>query len=90
LQLGELPREIEQLSDSQKLNEYIMTALRTHEGINLKLIEEHSGIMQRNQVKDAGKKWQQNECMQIRNEQMILTKKGKLFADGIASDLFVE
>jgi len=89
LQLGDLPRETEQLSASQKLNEYIMTALRTHEGINLKLIEEYSGIILRNQVEDAGKKWQQNECMLIRNEQMSLTKKGKLFADGIASDLFV-
>src|SRR5205814_1687854 len=78
----------EELSLTQKINEYIMTALRTHEGIEL----QHLGNLAGEKtvagiLKDAGKFIQQN-LIEKKNGSLVLTPKGKLFADGIAADLF--
>ena len=83
-----VPFEKEELSLTQKINEYIMTALRTHEGIEL----QHLGNLAGEKtvagiLKDAGKFIQQN-LIEKKNGSLVLTPKGKLFADGIAADLF--
>ena len=82
-----MPFEKEELSLTQKINEYIMTALRTHEGIEL----QHLGNLAGEKtvagiLKDAGKFIQQN-LIEKKNGSLVLTPKGKLFADGIAADL---
>ena len=86
---GELPFEIEHLTPAQQLNEYIMTSLRTAEGVSIQIIRERSGA-------DTADKFDRrisrfiNEGLVEKNGQFYkLTKKGKLFADGIAADLFV-
>lgn len=83
-----IPYEIEELTSIQKLNEYIMTALRTNEGIeinHLKKLTEEKTIS--SVINDAQKFVQQN-LIERKNGSLILTNKGKLFADGIAADLF--
>jgi oxygen-independent coproporphyrinogen-3 oxidase len=87
---GILPFEEEQLSPVQQLNEYLMTSLRTLEGMDLKKIitawgEEAGDRIHRNigSYLEKGKIYQDGS-------KFILTKEGKLFADGIASDLFFE
>jgi hypothetical protein len=39
-------------------------------------------------VQAASRKYEINSKLKIEDEKIILTKEGKLFADGIAADLF--
>lgn len=83
-----VPFEAEQLSDEQQLNEYIMISLRTMEGCSLALIEKKWGTKQVMAIKAAAQKYLQEESLRLSADQLILTKKGKFLADGIAADLF--
>lgn len=83
-----VPFEKEELSSTQKINEYLMTALRTNEGIALHHLELLSGKeITAGIIKDANRFIQQH-LLERKNDALILTSKGKLFADGIAADLF--
>ncbi|MBP6022709.1 radical SAM family heme chaperone HemW [Ferruginibacter sp.] len=88
LQKNIIPFEEEILTATQQLNEYIMTSLRTMEGLDLALIAEKFGNDAKLKLQAAGKKWEAGEKLKTENEKIILTKEGKLFADGIAADLF--
>lgn len=83
---GVLPFEKEVLTPVQKLNEYIMIALRTKEGIDMdKVGDEERNIL----IKSAQKYLRQNLILLDHNV-LRLTNKGKLYADGIAADLFFD
>lgn len=82
-----IPFEKEELTSTQKINEYIMTSLRTLEGIKLDNLEKLSGETTIAIIHDAQKFISQN-LMERKNGSLVLTNKGKLFADGIASHLF--
>jgi len=82
---GKLPIEKEILTSTQKMNEYIMTSLRTIEGIDLEKIKEVS-----NQLIIKSKKYIESGVMIFTDEKLILTNEGKLLADGIAADLFFD
>ncbi len=84
-----IPFEEERLTDTQKLNEYIMTSLRTMEGLNLKFIKANFSKDEKERIEAVAKKYIVNEKIILKMESLILTDLGKLFADGIASDLFV-
>ncbi len=58
------------------------------EGLDLALIAEKFGNDAKLKLQAAGKKWEAGEKLKTENEKIILTKEGKLFADGIAADLF--
>ena len=90
LQKNSIPFEEEKLSDTQKLNEYIMTSLRTIEGIDLDLVEKNFGEAQSCKLQAASIKFIDNHKLKTANHKLVLTNVGKLFADGIASDLFFE
>lgn len=77
---GIVPFEKEVLTPVQKLNEYIMTSLRTIEG--LKLEKNSSNLPERS------KKFIDSGLMKLENNSLILTREGKLLADGIAAELF--
>ncbi len=83
-----IPFEEEILTPTQQLNEYIMTSLRTVEGLNLNIIKEKFGEKINSDLKVASEKWKTGGKLLVSNEKIILTKDGKLFADGIAADLF--
>ena len=86
---GELPFEIEHLTPAQQLNEYIMTSLRTSEGVSIQIIRERSGVEEADKFDRRISRFI-NEGLVEKNDPFYrLTKKGKLFADGIAADLFV-
>ncbi len=83
-----IPFEEETLTATQRLNEYIMTSLRTQEGLDLSYIEKTFG-------KKVGQQLQKNSQKIIEGQKLVynesllqLTREGKLFADGIAADLF--
>lgn len=83
-----IPFEEEILTGTQQLNEYIMTSLRTMEGLNLTTVEERFGKKISRDLKSASEKWKAGDKLLLEDEKIILTKEGKLFADGIAADLF--
>jgi oxygen-independent coproporphyrinogen-3 oxidase len=81
-----IPYEEETLTKTQQLNEYIMTSLRTIEGLDLNFIKEKVGEDVSIKLQTGAAKW--NKKINIENDKILLTREGKLFADGIAADLF--
>ena len=79
-----LPFEIENLTATQQLNEYIMTSLRTIEGLVMNNVPEDA----QQKLQATSKRFIDSGKMILLNNKLILTKEGKLFADGIAADLF--
>ena len=88
LQNNIIPFEQEKLNGTQRLNEYIMTSLRTMEGLNLKFVEKNFSMKERERIEDLASNYSQRKLMMRENENFVLTEEGKLFADGIAADLF--
>ena len=83
-----IPFEEEILTPTQQLNEYIMVSLRTIEGLDLDHVKLKFGERFSNHLLDNSKKYIAGNKMIIFNSKLALTKEGKLFADGIAADLF--
>lgn len=86
LEENKIPFEKEVLTPSQKINEYIMTSLRTMEGLNLAGVTEATN----HELQIASRKFIDDGKMILKENSLILTKQGKLFADGIAAELFVD
>lgn len=90
IQNNSVPAEKETLTSNQQLNEYIMTSLRTAEGVDLNFLKEKFGSEILKEVLLAGKKYiAGNKIKEKETGIWQLTKEGKLLADGIASDLFI-
>jgi oxygen-independent coproporphyrinogen-3 oxidase len=88
LEKGSLKFEKEELTQTQRYNEYILTSLRTIWGTDLTYIEEHFGNeFSANSLKEAEKYIKTGDLLNEKNK-LFLTDKGKLIADRIASDLF--
>jgi oxygen-independent coproporphyrinogen-3 oxidase len=85
---NKIPFEEETLTAVQHLNEYIMTSLRTTEGLNLNYIEHKFGEKAGTRLQMASKKFIETRKILLSDVYLRLTKEGKLFADGIAADLF--
>jgi oxygen-independent coproporphyrinogen-3 oxidase len=85
---GLVPFEKEILTPTQQLNEYLMTALRTVEGISVGTIEERWGKSVRSSVLMRAKKHIDINHLALAGDTILLTREGKFLADGIASDLF--
>lgn len=87
---GRIPFERENLTVADKINEYVMTSLRTSEGCNTKsLVKEYNF-----NLLDAKKEYIHNlviKGLATVDPELILklTRKGKLLADVIAADLFL-
>ena len=88
IQKGELPREVELLSQEDLYNEYIMTGLRTIWGVSLIRIEQEFGTDYLNYLKQQSQKFIHDGLLIITDEILKPTLKGKFLTDGIASDLF--
>jgi len=84
-----IPFEEEKLTDAERLNEYIMTSLRTIEGLDLKVIEINFSIKERKRIEDSVVDYIGKKMIVYNKEKLLLTDEGKLFADGIAVDLFI-
>ena len=83
-----VPFEIEWLTETQQFNEYIMTALRTMEGISLKKIRADWGEEKTLVLNSSAQKYLQNGGLHISHNCLRLSESGKFLADGIAADLF--
>lgn len=83
-----LPAESEILTPIQQYNEYVMTGLRTMWGCNTHEILEKSGTRFSDYFAASAIPWIEKGYLLKRGEVYTLTPKGKLLADGIASDMF--
>ncbi len=88
IEKGLIPNESETLSITNQYNEYIMTGLRTIWGVSLDKIATDYGVKYNTHILNLSKKHIENKTLEIKNEHIHLTKKGKFLGDGIASDLF--
>ena len=86
LEKNEISFEKEILTPSQKANEYIMTSLRTMEGLDISKIPEAMS----HELRSASKKFIESGKLTLKENKLLLTREGKLFADGIAADLFID
>jgi oxygen-independent coproporphyrinogen-3 oxidase len=87
---GDIPFELETLTLVQQKNEYIMTTLRTSEGINLATVTTRFGEEETSRLRSGIESYVAGGRAEITSGHIRLTREGKLFADGIASDLFDE
>ena len=83
-----VPFEQESLTSTQRLNEYIMTSLRTSEGLDLTAVENTFGTGARQQLQENSRQYITALQLVCNDHLLQLTREGKLFADGIAADLF--
>ncbi|MBL7764880.1 MAG: radical SAM family heme chaperone HemW [Chitinophagaceae bacterium] len=87
---NECPLEMEILTPSQQLNERIMIGLRTSDGINLLSIQNSISPKEWTIFSARLESYQKEGFCAIEKGSIKLTRKGKLFADQIASDLFLD
>jgi oxygen-independent coproporphyrinogen-3 oxidase len=85
--VGYFEKEI--LTKNNHFNEYILTSLRTIWGINLNYLNTHFNTDFISILKKEVENHIKNETIILKDNAYILTNKGKLLADKIASDLFV-
>ena len=81
--------EKEILTLEDKFNEYVMTSLRTSWGCDIEKIERSYGKSYVNHFLKNVKKYLEMGEMITDGNSYSLTENGKLFADGIAADLFL-
>ena len=86
---GTIPFELEVLSVENKINEYILTTLRTQWGTDLKKIKQDYGYDLLNKNTDYLSRVFESGLAVLDADVLRLTRKGKLLADKISSDLFV-
>lgn len=89
LEKEELPNESEQLSTTDKYNEYVMTGLRTIWGVSLQKVERTFGISYKEYLLQQAQKHIEEHLLFLDGDTLLVTKKGKFLSDGIASDLFL-
>lgn len=81
--------ETEYLTINQRYNEYVMTSLRTSWGCDIIHIENIFGNKYVDFFKNTAKEFVSNKKLIQVGNIYRLTNKGKLFADGIASEFFI-
>lgn len=89
LEQNEVPFTREKLTKADQINEYIMTSLRTMWGCDMSRISHNFDINLLNQNKSYIHEYIDKKLLKIENNVLKLTNNGKLFADKIASDLFI-
>jgi len=85
---GIIPSEREQTKYADQFNEYIMTRLRTMWGVDLNELNNRFSSELNNVQKNIAK-YIKSQHVLLEDNHYRLTPKGKLLADGIASDLFL-
>jgi len=89
LEKNTVPFEKEELTENQRYNEYVLTSLRTIWGTDLSFIENSFSSTISSHINKEMKQFLDQGMLFRETEKIYLTDKGKLFADKIASDLFL-
>jgi oxygen-independent coproporphyrinogen-3 oxidase len=86
---NKLSYEEEILTKEQQLNEYIMTSLRTSWGCDLSHIATKWGSDYVTQIMKDAQQFIEQDKILLKDNHLLLTLKGKLWADRIAGELFI-
>jgi oxygen-independent coproporphyrinogen-3 oxidase len=89
IEKGLVPFEAEHLTTEQQLNEYIMTSLRTIEGISLQEVKQNFGEDKCQYLIETAQPHLNHHHLTVEKDYLKTTTEGKLLADGIAADLFL-
>jgi len=84
-----IPAEVEVLTETNRLNEYIMTSLRTVWGLDLDKLDSIAPGASNDVLRAARRYFEAGSIAQNGNV-LTLTAPGKLYADNIAAALFFE
>ncbi|SDE44669.1 oxygen-independent coproporphyrinogen-3 oxidase [Mucilaginibacter pineti] len=87
IESGKLPAETEELTEENRLNEYIMTSIRTIWGLNLNRLNTIAKGSA-DELQKAARSYFDKEWIIQKDDTILLTPTGKLYADNIASGLF--
>jgi len=87
IEKDKVPAETELLTETNRLNEYIMTSLRTIWGLDLDKLNTIAATSA-TQLLIAAQTYFERDWIQQQNNIIYLTPTGKLYADHIASALF--
>lgn len=87
IQTNTLPAETEHLTESNRLNEYIMTSLRTIWGLDLDKLNAIAATSAKVLINEA-QPFLEKEWIIKKDNIIYLTQTGKLYADHIAGELF--
>lgn len=81
--------EKEVLSETERFNEYILTSLRTIWGVDKNYLQQQFSADVLNAFDEAIRKHIATGNVMLKDNYYTLSNKGKLMADGIASNLFI-
>ena len=87
---GEVPAEVITLTPEDQVNEYILTSLRTKWGCDMSRLKTKYNVDLLTKQEHYLNKLASQDLIYEDEGCLILTNKGKLLADKIASDLFIE
>ena len=86
---GNIRFESEELTTTDHLNEYIMTALRTMEGIDLSHIETTYGKNECERILKQAKAWQERGVLTITNNRLFIPTSEFMVSDAVIESLFL-
>ncbi|MCH8904318.1 MAG: radical SAM family heme chaperone HemW [Bacteroidetes bacterium] len=84
-----VPFEQEILTIANTFNEYVMTSLRTMWGCDMKELSNSFPLDYTDQLHKKIQSFLKNETLSLKDNKLQLTRKGKLLADNIISELFI-
>jgi len=87
IELGKIAAEEEVLTERDRLNEYIMTSLRTMWGLNLSALDGIAAAAS-TQLLAVAQSYFEREWIVQKDDTIFLTPTGKLYADATAAALF--
>lgn len=88
IEADKLPSEIEELTATDRYNEYVMTGLRTIWGVSIARIASEFGSVYYDYLLQEAQQYLDSGKLELKNNILRTTREGKFFSDGIASDLF--
>jgi oxygen-independent coproporphyrinogen-3 oxidase len=89
LQESKLIYEEEVLTATQRLNEYVMTSLRTKWGLDLGKVEREWNSDIAMEIEKASHLFQEKKWILQEGKVLILANAGKMYADKVAGEMFV-
>ena len=84
-----LDSEIENLSETEKYNDYILTALRTSDGIDFQYIENRFGTKFADFAKEVATTQEKEKNIEIFDGKCRLTEKGIFISDTIFTEFII-
>ena len=87
---GKVPATTEKLTQTDRVNEIILTGLRTMWGVDLQLLLSQFGCDLVRENLRLVERYVEGGLIQLQDKRLCLTEKGKLLADTISADFFLD